>query len=314
MKLKGSSKNLSAAKIIALFTVFGIAFLALRIYQTGGLIDPATGFYTDKNDITVKLFVVLSAVLALVTPLLLYLSPLSKAEYIEPKRHVLHGVICVLLGLSAGYSAYSLFSSGEERTKTVLAVIVMGALACAVLIIDGIGFIAGGKLVNKLKIVNLFPVLWALTLTVSNFSITTSYLNNTVLLIKIFADAFLMLFLFQYAKKFSGIYGDGNSPIFIYSALMCALLELSAFVQGVMLKSGTTEFYRAAAALFCVSALVIMLKNRVPDYVPREDGDAIETVPFKLSSEEKLNEAPVDEAPLTDAHTEAPEAENNDEA
>ena len=237
----------------------------------------------------------LSAALALVTPVLLYLAPLSKAEYIAPERHGLLGFFCLILAAAAGYKAYGVFSSGD-RTKIAVVAMAAGALSCLVLLIDAFSFFKDGRLTNKLKIPNLIPVLWALSLTVSNFSITTSYLNNSVLLINIFADAFLMLFLFQFAKKFSGIYGDENSPIYIYSALMCALLELTAFSHSV-LSGSYSDLYRPAAALFCMAALAVMLKNKVPDYVPETD-EVVETVPFRLSPEELKNNT--DEAPAAE--------------
>lgn len=300
MKIKGSLKNLSAKKIIALFCCGGVLFLGLRAYQTLKLIDPESGFFTDKNNITVMLFFALTAVLTLITPVLLYLAPLSTAPIIEPKKNIIHGLASLALGLCAGYNAYELIKAPDEGSKTVLALMCASALSCIVLIADAAGFFSNGSLIQKLKIPNLVPVLWALFLTVSNFSVTVSYLNNTVLLINIFADAFLMLFLFQYAKKFSGINGEGNSPVFIYSALMCALLELSAFVSSVIMalsKSSAASFfavspYRLFTALFCITALIAMLKNKAPDFVPvSEDDEVIKTAPFEPMPEEDLKEA-----------------------
>ncbi|MCH5198628.1 MAG: hypothetical protein J1E34_06945 [Oscillospiraceae bacterium] len=293
MKFKGSLNFLSAKKIIALFSCGAAAFLGLRAYQAFALLDPESGFFTDRGNLTVKLFFLLAAALVIITPLLLYLTPLSKAEYIEPKEHFFHGLISLGLGLTAGYNSFELMrSSGAE--KTVLPLMISGAAAGIVFIIDAVGFFSKGKIVQKLKILNLIPVIWALFLTINNFTLTTSYLNNTALLINIFADAFLMIFLFQYAKKFSGIYGDANSPSFIYFALMSALLEISSFISSlisVLAKGSSASFfaitpYRLFAAAFCVSALAIMLKNKVPDYAPDSNEEEIKTAPFDLPSDE----------------------------
>lgn len=316
MQLKGSLKNLSVKRLIAIFCLEGILFLEIRIYQTLTLIDPQTGFYTDKNDWTVTLFFAFTAVIALINPVLLYLAPLSKAEYIEPERNIPHAVACLLFGLCAGYNSYALIKAPSDGSKTALASGVAGIAALIVLIAFAAGYFTGGKLIQKLKIPALIPVLWALFLTVNNFSITQSYLNNTVLLINIFGDAFLMLFMFQYAKKVSGIYGDTNSPSFIYSAVMCAMLELSAFVTSAVtvLKNGAEASfaeispYRLFAALFCLTALIVMLKNKAPDYSPAPEEEVIETVPFKAEGEETPSDSPEKTEENTD------DSEKNDEA
>ena len=299
MKLKGSLNSLSAKKVIALFVSGGALFFGLRIYQTLSLIDPQTGFFTDKENITVPLFYALAAALAIITPILLYLTPLSRAAYIEPKENVFHAVCCFGLGLGAAYSAY-ITSKKYTNEKDLLVLIILSALSAVVLIANAVGFFTNGKLVQKLKIPNLIPVLWAMLLTVSNFNITSGYLANTLILINIFADAFLMLFLFQYAKKFSGINGSENSPIFIYSGLICSLFEITAFaasVISVFVKHATSSFtafapYRLFAALFSVSALIIMLNNKVPDApeIEDEDEEVIETEPFAPMEEENADE------------------------
>lgn len=267
MKIKGSLKNLSAKKIIIMFSCFGALFLALRAYQAAFAIDSDTGFFAVNSSFSTALFFALAALLALITPVLLYLTPLP-SKNIKPKKNDFHALMNLALALAAAYNSYALMRT-SDGAKTALPLIVCGAAASVVLLTDAAGFFLNNEIIQRLKLLNLIPVLWALLLTVKNFSVTVSYLNNTVMLVNIFADAFFMLFLFEYAKKISGINGEGNSVSFIYAALMSALLELSSFITSVIGIIGSSDAdilasimpYRLFAALFCASALAMLLKR-----------------------------------------------------
>ena len=157
----------------------------------------------------------------------------------------------------------------------------------------------------------VFPALWALAKTLTYFSYYTSYIKVSALLIAIFADVFLTIFLFEYGKKVTGLGGDGNSPSYLASALVCAALQLSAAATGIAGLIKQTEFlytpfayYRLAAALFCITAVALFLKNDVPDYVPKA---AIETHPLEADAAA----APAPEETSADAPG---ETEANDEA
>lgn len=292
MKIKGSAKKLTAKTVIVAAAVLGGLLLALRCWQSFALIDPATGFFTDHKNFTVLPSYILAVGIALIVPLLAYLTPLSKAEYIAPAKRPLHALGCLALGAAIALDAVKpLF--GEEKTRLTFVTALLGAAAAVALINCNTAFLSGRDSVRKVKLLMVFPALWALAKTLTYFSFYTSYIKTSALLLAIFADVFLMVFLFEYGKKITGLGGDGNSPAYLSTALVCAVLQCAASVTGIAGVVLKTEFlytpfayYRIAAALFCVTAVGVFLKNNVPDYEPKKE---IETHP--LSAEDDKNGA-----------------------
>ena len=225
MKLKGAAKNMSPKTPVILGSVLGGALVLLRVYQTLSLIDPDTGFFRANAGVTVPLFYILAVGLALLTPAACYLCPLSKAEYIAAEKRPLHAVACLLFAVAVLGDSISLFTSGavndvsqssvrhilsQNNGRLVNATAVLGVIAAVALALCSVSFFAGKELTKKAKVLYLAPALWALCKTMSYFTINASYLNNTSLLVCIFADVFLMVFFFEYARKVTGIAGDGN--------------------------------------------------------------------------------------------------------
>ena len=310
MKIKGSAKKLTAKTVIVAAAVLGALLLGVRCWQSFTLIDPATGFFTDHKNITVMPSYILAVGIALIVPLLAYLTPLSKAEYIAPAKRPLHAVGCVALAAGIALDAVKpLF--GEEKTRLTVVTALLGAAAAAALILCSTAFLTGRDLVRKAKLLMVFPALWALAKTLTYFSYYTSYIKVSALLLAIFADVFLMIFLFEYGKKVTGLGGDGNSPSYLASALVCAALQLSAAATGIAGLIKHTEFLytpfafcRLAAVLFCLTGIALFLKNNVPDYVPKA---AIETHPLEA-------DAAAAPAPEKASEKAPEETETNDEA
>ena len=284
MKLKGSVKILSAKTVIAAAAAAGLALLGLRIYRALTMIDPATGFFTDHGKPTVHVFYVLAVAVAVLLPLLAFLTPLSKAEYIAAAKRPVHAVGCIALGAGICKEIADIFATGE-RTRLVIATVVLGAVAAAALLLCGVAFLLGREIFKKARGLYLFPAAWAICRTVSYFTIYASYIKNSALLLSIFADVFLMMFLYEYGRKVTGLGGDGNSPAFLGTALVCSVFQLCTAATGAIGIIKETEFlyvpfafYRVAAVLFCLSAVGVFLKNNVPDYVPKQE---IETHPLE---------------------------------
>lgn len=292
MKIKGSVKKLDAGKLFLVFGILGAVFCALRLYQTLAIIDPSTGFFTDKANFTVGLFYGFALCLALAAPLLFYLAPLPGAERIRMKKDLIHGGASILFSLSLLFSAADAFSqirlksaepdsfsglpSGLGGAKLPIAVFVTAILAMIVLLLEGVCFLTGRDGFRKLKICHLFPSLWALFSTINYFTITVSYLNNTSLLIAIFGSVFLMIFLYEYARKLTGISGDLNSPSFFATGVLAAVFLLATTVCTIPgLLSPARELlycdfalYRLTAGLFVISAMRIVYGNSVPADAP----------------------------------------------
>ena len=306
MKLKGSVKKLTPGAVIAAAAVSGALLIALRVYQSLTQIDPATGFFTDHTNPTVLLSYILAVAIAVIIPLISYLTPLSKAEYIAAAKRPLHALGCIALAAGIGAQVVTDFTSGE-RTRLVIASTVIGAVAFIALMMCFWAFLSGKEITKKARLLYVFPAAWGLCRTVSYFTIYTSYLKTSALLLAIFADMFLMVFLFEYAKKITGLGGDGNSPAYLSTALVCAVLQCAAAVTGIVGIVKGVEFiytpfyyYRVAAALFCLTAVGMFLKNNVPDYNPE-----IEVHPLSAEAEETESEEPEEE----ETKAEAPEIE-----
>ncbi|GEM_PF-2172832 len=299
MKLKGAAKNMSPKFPVLMAAALGFLLVLLRLYQSLKAIDPSTGFFTAAAGFTKPLFYILAAVIALGVPLVCWLCPLSKAEYIAAVKNIPHAITSILLAAAIGYDCYAVKNaSGQAVNNSVrhilaqsgdrltVAAVIMGVLACIALVLGAISFITGKEVVKAVKVLQLAPALWALCKCMGYFSVNASYINNSAMLLCIFADVFLMIFLFEYSRKVSGIAGDGNSPSFLSTALVTAILQLSAAVTGIVgavwqggafLHAGFAA-YRIGAALFAVTAIVLFFKNKVPDYVPA--APAIETYPL----------------------------------
>lgn len=299
MKIKGSVKALKPKILILISALLGAGFLALRLWQSMTLIDPVTGFFTDRSHPTVLLFYICAVGMAVLLPVLFYLCPLSKAEHIAARRNIFHALACVVFAFAIGADYISKLTSGGDRTRVLLAGCITGAVAFVSLLICAFSFFTGRELIKKVKLLHLFPVVWALCRTIGYFTIYASYLKVSTLLTEIFSDVFLMIFLFEYGKKISGLGGDGNSPAYLSTALLTAILQLSVCATGLAgllgagdFVYGEISFVRIAAALFCVSAIPLLLGNRVPDYVPAAPADeTVETYPLEAAPDGSGNAA-----------------------
>ena len=310
MKLKGSVKTLTPAAVVCTAFIPGVVLIALRVVQTVKWIDPGSGFFTDGAGLTRPLFYILAPGLAVLTFIIAYLTPLSKAEYIAAAKRPLHALAALFLAAAVGLDAYLQFTSAE-RTRLTVASGAVGILAVAALVIVAVSFFTGKELIKKAKALYLAPALWAMTKTVAYFAIYTPYLKHSTLLLQIFADLFLMIFLYEYARKITGLGGDGNSPSFLASACVAAVLELAAVAtpltwliqntDGLYTSASPFALYRCAAALFCLTAAAVFLKNNVPDYDPAK---VIPTHPLEAED----GAAPEE----TDAPAAAPAAEGPD--
>ncbi len=288
MKIKGSVKKMPVLVPVLTAAVPGAALIALRAVQCLKMTDPATGFFYDRTNGTVLLFFILMGAVALLTPIMAYLCPLSRAEGFAAEKRPLHAACCLLTAVAIVWDLLNLSESGSAAVSAAnkvfsaannrlpLATAVAGVLACVSLVVCAAAFFLGRDYAKKLRILHIFPVFWALCKTVSYLPINVSYLNNASLLTAIFADMFFMVFLFEYARKVSGLSGDGNSPAFLSTALIAAVFQLAATVAGCMeLLPGREPIiyvpfapYRIAAALLCVSAVFVLLRDTAPDYVP----------------------------------------------
>ncbi|MBQ6420535.1 MAG: hypothetical protein IJK02_05630 [Clostridia bacterium] len=329
MKLKGSVKFAFPNRLVLIFILIGIAFTLLRIYQTMFLIDPATGFFTDKTNPTVLLFYILAVGIALGSGVLMYLCKLDDAPKLYPTKSVAHALTSFILAIGAGVSAGRLFGSLHGPDGKLSRIVVMGIVfgfgAAAVFFADAVMHLAGSKSGKDLGALRLIPVFWMFFLTVQKFTVTASYLHCSQLMLVIFSNAFFMIFLFEYARKKTGIYAADNSAAFYTSGIVSFSFSFAVALTSLLLKFVTKgsivncpfEPYYIGIALFSLSSMFLMMNNRVPKEVLEEQAAQAAAADAEAEAEaadaEAADNAAEPEIRIVYAHG-APEAEAETEA
>ena len=286
MKLKGSLEKFDITKLAFVTAALTALMLALRFYQLTALTDPATGFFTDHSHLTVPLFYVLAVggVLAIVA--LAYLACGTGSGKTAHRRDLF------LAAASVGF-AVPLAMEGVNGCSTLVTYIrsyynfkdavsalggyiylvapVFALLSAIAMALNGVSFAAGKPLIRKLKLLLLCPALWAFFQTIGYFKITASYVKVSQLMLTIFADAFLMLFLFEYARFVSGIgiresihsfYGAGYTAVFLLLATELPNLAFTLFAKEKLVADCDFGLYNLLGAVFVIAALRYALKNR----------------------------------------------------
>ncbi|MBR5411261.1 MAG: hypothetical protein IK104_11375 [Clostridia bacterium] len=301
MKIKGSAKKLRALPVVAALCVLAVAFIGLRFYQSAAQIDPATGFFMNESHWSVPLFYVLAGVLVIGAPVLLYLTPLSRAEGIAIRRRPVHAAAALCFASFILAECISVWKNrgaadiaGDESVRNLftserlaVAFLVLGALSVLSLVIDAVDFLACRGFIKKIGLLRLAPPVWAGIATLNIFTVTVSYLHNSTLLLLIFGNVSMMLFLFAYARKVSSIAGDENSPFFFVTAVLTVAFQLAATLPTLFkvcepIAHCDFEWYRVAGAVYAVTAIAVVLLDKSPDIdaelpaAEPEDPEAVE--------------------------------------
>ena len=280
MKLKGSLTKFGVGKLALVTGILFVVMLALRFYQLTSLTDPATGFFTDHTNFTVILFYILAIGSVIGVCVLSYLSKGAGDAASPGGRNIPLGVTSILFaaplvmegvnGLRQIMEAKDAYYSFKEAISAMggyiyLVAPVFALLSAVAMVLNGVSFLTGNGLIGKLKILILTPSLWAFFLTISYFKITMSYLKVSQLMLTIFADAFLMIFLFEYARFVSGVgigesvhafYGSGFAAAFLLLATELPNLFFTLFDKEKLVVNCEFRLYNLLAALFVIAALL----------------------------------------------------------
>lgn len=290
MKLKASAEKITPSLILVSSGAAFVVFLILRFYQLIKITDSETGFFTDKSDISVILFYVLSIGIVLSVLVLSFL-----AKNIKPVKQGQRNILCGITGLAfAGSLVWSAINGISEimasfseyfgpfasfvKEKGVIGVAspVFAILTAVIFIVNAFCYFSGSSLISKMKLFMLIPVLWSFTQTIGFFSITASYLKVGQLLITIFGNVFFMLFLFEYARQTSGIGAEASAFLFFATAIISAFLLLGAALPNVIfnlflggkyvVESSPHYVYSVFAGLFAICSVLpaIQQKKTVP--------------------------------------------------
>ena len=285
MKLKGSLEKFDIRKLSVTALALFALMLALRFWQLWALTDPATGFFTDHSNLTVPLFYALSIGSVLAIVILAYLASGTGSGKTERRKDyplavasLLFAVPLALEGVNGlrslfGYvGSYYTFGDAVKAMGGYIYLVapVFALLSSLAMILNGVSFFSGSQLIRKLKILILCPALWAFFQTISYFKITVSYVKVSQLMLTIFADAFLMIFLFEYARLISGIgigdaihafYGTGLAAAFLLLATELPNLAMTLFAKDKLVVHCDFALFNLMGAVFVITALLYAMKN-----------------------------------------------------
>lgn len=273
-----SKFNLAKAGIISA-VIFAVLF-ALRLYQLIAITDPVTGFFTDHKNITIIPMYVIAILSVIAVAVMCYKSSDKPLGLRYEGKDYFHAATSLFFAIATAIDSYQRFREIAELKRmtgsissalvilggyTKIIIPVAAALSAFVFIADFASAAAGKNYMKNLKIPMLFPVIWAFFLTVSYFTITASYIKVAQLMFTIFADAFLILFLFEYARMNSGIGRQESVWAFYATGIITVGLTLISTVPTLFFELFAPEkvvvhcpfrLYSLAAMLFAVSAMI----------------------------------------------------------
>lgn len=276
MKIKGNTGIALKAVAIVSAVLFGLLFI-LRLYQTFMLTDGTTGFFTEHN-FTVPVMYALFGLSITAALALSYVCRDLPAGEVKKKPSALYIAAAFFFAITLFYDGFKNvftvidyaggFSAAKEALGGNIGVIstVFAFLGAFSVIISVFIYLKNGRLMNKLSIPMLFPVVWAFLETLSFFSITVSYVKVSQLLFSIFYCAFLMVFLFENARVVTGI-GRKDSLWFFYaSGIITAGLALASgvpsFLAGIFVPENIVsycpfELYALSGGIYAVASMLI---------------------------------------------------------
>ncbi|MGN1118013.1 MAG: hypothetical protein ACI4RU_05325, partial [Acutalibacteraceae bacterium] len=231
--------------------------VALRIYHVLALVEPQTGFYSEKN-FTVPLFY---AVLIFACAFIAVGAYLSKdiidvsAETVNGKGSV--GVVLLFLAagffLDFGYCFLMLNASDEATTYSNNSIIQESAFSSmmrtgslprkAEMVFAFLAFlyflifavmILTKKYKGQMKIFSLVTVFWGISRLVTFFVKQISFIKVSDLFLEIATTAFITLFFFSFCESLSGVYKkDAQWRVFglgLPASLCCLTVQIPRIV------------------------------------------------------------------------------------
>ncbi len=257
--------------LFVFFIAAVIISLPLRVFQLMQNVEANTGFWINRDSITVY---VLYAVLGIgiVLPILLsliYKRGLGKTVEVGEKK-LLGGIFSFILSATLIVNAitrYGDFSDAffsisnsanmfSELSKSGGIAMVLEAFFAVVsaifFIMYGIALI-NGKSTSEYKLLAIMPLFWSVFRILHRFMREISFLNVSELFLELLMIAFLLMFFMAFAQVTAKVNGKGVEwKLFAYG-LPAALLCLLCFVPRVIVTIlGKGEFIYALSSIeFC---------------------------------------------------------------
>lgn len=218
-KIKGSLSKPEPFAIVAAAAISLCALLPLRVYQVTSLIDPETGFFTEKN-FTVPLFYILCAVVILGVMAISFLSEKAGRTRDVSVRSVPTGIAAGITALSvmfdsvyqmynfieinSGYSELSDLSHLQYLSKSgataLLLQAVFGVFTAFFFWIYTVSCFNKTAKLNGFALLSVAPVAWAICRIIVRFVRKISFVNISDLLLELFMLVFMITFFMAFAQ------------------------------------------------------------------------------------------------------------------
>lgn len=255
LKIKGSSSFFTIKKIFTVNIAALIICAALRVYHVFALIEPETGFFTEKN-LTVYIFYAVFAFACIFSIVGAYLAKDAldiSAESVN--GNIVLGIISLLLAasffLDFGYcfimldnaSASSSLSQGSAFASMMKsaslprkAQMLFGALSFVYFLILAVKIFTK-KYNGQLKIFSLSTVFWGVSRLVTLFVKQISFVQVSDLFLEIAGTVFMTLFFFSMCECLSGVYKNSAqwriAGIGLPAALTCLTMQIPRIAAAV---------------------------------------------------------------------------------
>ncbi len=262
-----------------------VTVIPLRVLQLLTIIEPGTGFYSEKN-FTVILMYCLIALCLLIPVLLSFISKKEFAFADMPHNSVFEVVTALLLavtliidsvnGFQSFLTLYKNFISTEDMPTLSIYLnksgamascfgAVFGVLSAMYFSIMAVFDLKKSNEISSIKFLALSPIIWCMCRIIRCFMRTISYLKVSELFFELVMLVVLMLFLFVFAQKMSKLGEKGNewklTAYGIPSIILCTLCFLPGALMTVIGKSemiasdSNLRYCDMAMALFIFSVL-----------------------------------------------------------
>lgn len=248
-----------------------IVSLPLRVYQLMTNIEPITGFWNNRDDITVYILYAMLGI-GIVLPVvlsLIYKRGLGKTVE-QGQKKILGGIISFILSATliinaiTRYGDFSDIFFGFDYSTNMLSYLSKSGGLAMVLeaffaVVSAIFFIMYGlshiigKSASDYKLLAIMPLFWSVFRILHRFMREISFLNVSELFLELLMIAFLLMFFMAFAQVTARVNGRGVEwKLFAYG-LPAALLCLVCFIpRAVVLILGKGEFIAAQSQIeFC---------------------------------------------------------------
>ncbi len=322
MKLKGSVKAIFPDAALIVFCLGILAACPIRVYQILKLIEPSTGFYSNTSDWSV---ITLYTILFVCTAVILVFSYLSKnipAARLPEGRRIPLAVSGLILSATfvtnifdqvskikelaaeAGVSSSQNLLQMIKASGTALqaAEIVFAALSCVYMLVFSVSYIISKKIYNKLKILALSPLVWAITRVFFRVTKKISFIQVSDLILELCALIFIMIFFFTFARVASEINCEGSmwsvyacgisASLFIFTYSIPRLMLFVTGNSSLINSEAPFELCDIGIAIFAITLIVSTLRSGYPMMNGEPDRHITVVTPdMEISAAESKEEA-----------------------